>query len=274
MALSLSQLGLGLSRRGNATPAAPYSPAALFASSEPGFWAPVTAARLWQDTARTTPVTTAGQLVLSWELTTASGVVYAEQPTSTQAPSYQLDGSIPYLDFDGVDNWLSVALNLSSTNAATVIAGVQKDTDASLGIILEHTPNSNTNAGSFYMISAEDSTTLRYTALGRGSASIALTQRSAVTGTGAAVDKAVLSGLYDIAGSSNQIRRNKTAFTAGTGSQGTGNYANSTLYIGRRGGTGLPFNGRIYGLIVRGAATSGASLTDAEDWMNSFVGAY
>lgn len=267
-------LGLGLSRRSGGSAPAAYSPASLFAASEVGFWAPVTTARLWQDTARTVAVTTPGDLVASWELTTASGPIYMEQPTSTQAPSYQLDGSIPYLDFDGVDNSMSVALNLSTTNEATVIVGVQKDTDASLGIIAEHTANSNTNAGSLYVIAAEDATTLRYTVLGRGSAAIALAQRSAVTGVGAATDKAVISGLYSIATSTNQIRRNKTGYTAATGSQGTGNYANSTFYIGRRGGSSLPFNGRIYGLIVRGAATSGVNLTDAEDWMNSLVGAY
>ncbi len=272
--LSIGQIGLGLGRRSAGSSAPSYSPSVLFSASEAGFWAPVATSRMWQDTGRTSPVTTVGQSVASWELTTASGVVYATQSTAGQQPTYQLDGSLPYLSFDGTDDSLSVALDLSATNAATVIAGVRKDTDASLGVILEHTANINTNTGSFYLIAAEDATTLRYTVLGRGTAGVAVNQRSALTGTGAAVDKAVIAGLYSIATPSNQIRRNKTAFTAAVGGQGVGNYANSTLFIGRRGGASLPFSGRIYGLIVRGAATTGTSLTDAEDWVNGLTAAY
>lgn len=271
--LSIGQIGLGLGRRSAGSSAPSYSPSVLFAASEAGFWAPVATSRMWQDTGRTSPVTTVGQSVASWELTTASGVVYATQSTAGQQPTYQLDGSLPYLSFDGTDDWLSVALDLSAIDEVTVIAGVQKNTDATTGIVVEHTANANANIGSFFMVTAANSTTQRYAVFGRGNAAPTAAQQSNAT-SGTAIEKAVLAGLYSIDPPSNQIRRNKTAFTAAVTSQGTGNYANSTLYIGRRGGTTLPLDGRIYGLIVRGAPTTGASLTDAEDWMNGLTAAY
>jgi hypothetical protein len=36
--------------------------------------------------------------------------------------------------------------------------------------------------------------------------------------------------------------------------QGTGNYGNYPLYLFRRGGTTLPFNGNLYALIVAGGS--------------------
>ncbi len=44
-------------------------------------------------------------------------------------------------------------------------------------------------------------------------------------------------------------------------------YGNHPLYIGRRAGASLPFNGRLYGLIVRGAATDDNHLTHAEKYL-------
>jgi hypothetical protein len=38
--------------------------------------------------------------------------------------------------------------------------------------------------------------------------------------------------------------------------QGTGNYGNYPLYIGRRAGTSLPFNGHLYSLIGIGRLTT------------------
>ena len=47
-------------------------------------------------------------------------------------------------------------------------------------------------------------------------------------------------------------------------SQGTGNYGNYPLYIGRRGGTQLPFNGHIYGLIGVGKLATDNETVDIE----------
>jgi hypothetical protein len=63
-----------------------------------------------------------------------------------------------------------------------------------------------------------------------------------------------------------------TLAVASAGPAGTGNFGNYPLYIGRRGGTTLPFNGHIYGLIVRGAATTDAKITQTEKWLAKKTG--
>jgi hypothetical protein len=50
-------------------------------------------------------------------------------------------------------------------------------------------------------------------------------------------------------------------------SQGTGNYGNYPLYLFRRGGTSLPFNGRLYQLIVAG----GTNLTFNQEDNNAYL---
>jgi len=57
--------------------------------------------------------------------------------------------------------------------------------------------------------------------------------------------------------------------------QGTGNFLAYPIYIGRRGGTALPFNGRVYGMIVRfGANLTTDQITQTETWINGKTGAY
>jgi hypothetical protein len=59
----------------------------------------------------------------------------------------------------------------------------------------------------------------------------------------------------DIAGDLTQLRERGRTATSPT-DLGTGNMGNYPLYIGRRNGTALPFNGSIYGLIGVGRLTS------------------
>jgi len=49
--------------------------------------------------------------------------------------------------------------------------------------------------------------------------------------------------------------------------QGTGNYGNHILYIGRRAGASLAFVGRDYGIVVVGKAASAAEINITEAWL-------
>ena len=62
--------------------------------------------------------------------------------------------------------------------------------------------------------------------------------------------------------------------TNGSGSSGTGNFGAYSLFIGRRNNASLPFNGRIYEFIFRGAASSVTEIADTELWVNARTGAY
>lgn len=59
-----------------------------------------------------------------------------------------------------------------------------------------------------------------------------------------------------------------------TGATMSGNMPNAPLYIGRRGGTQFPFNGQLFGLVIRGALSSTGEIQGSESYMNLHTGAY
>lgn len=191
------------------------------------------------------------------------------------ATDYDTAGFPTYLRFDGVDDSLSTgSINFTSTDKVTVFAGVRKLSDAALGAVVELSADTNSNTGSFYVLTGPNLTSAdRYSSISRGSAP-AVASQVAVVGIGAAPDTAVLSSTHDIPGDLSVLRRNGAAGTSGTSDQGTGNFGNYPLFIGRRGGTSLPFNGRLYSLIVRGAASNAAQIASTEAWVNQRTKAF
>jgi hypothetical protein len=60
-----------------------------------------------------------------------------------------------------------------------------------------------------------------------------------------------------------------------SGESGTGNFGNAyPLFIGARNLTSFPFGGRIYSLIIRGAASSASEIAATEAWVNARTQAY
>jgi hypothetical protein len=84
----------------------------------------------------------------------------------------------------------------------------------------------------------------------------------------------VLGFIGDIAGDISALRVNGSEVGRSTTDQGTGNYGNYPLYLFRRAGTSLPFNGRFYGLVVRGAATDTGTLQQTEQYLNGKTRAF
>ena len=156
----------------------------------------------------------------------------------------------------------------------TVCAGVTKLSDAAGGILVELSTNFNSNTGSFFVAAPSD-VLIPYAFIGRGAGLANSNQTSAFgSNTFRAPDTCVLTATGDISGDSNILRRNSTAAAAGTFDQGSGNYGNYPLYIGRRANTSIPLNGNLYGLIVCGKMLSASELSSTESWMNSRTGAY
>lgn len=180
---------------------------------------------------------------------------------------YDTVGFPYYLSFDGVDDYLSTgSIDFTATDKMTVFAGVRKLSDASPGILIElGSIASYLQAGSF-AVTAPESTTLRYAFYSRGSTQLL---KNAATSNNAYLSPVTntLVGRSDIAADLMILNLNGTQAASIAGDQGTGNYGNHPLYIGRRGGTQLPFNGHLYGLIVRGAATDDLHLTHAEKYL-------
>ncbi|MEN9924071.1 MAG: hypothetical protein RL268_197 [Pseudomonadota bacterium] len=194
-------------------------------------------------------------------------------------PLLQQDaGGRYYILFDGTDDFLvTSAIDFTGTNKMSVFAGVRKLNDTDRGMIAELDASAAT-AGKFGLSGPDFAGQASYGVILNGATGSTYYQHQTFT----APVSNVISANLDISGASRsaniQTRINGAANTSGGGGSGTGlgggNFGNHALYIGRRGGTTLPFNGRLYGLIVRGAASTATEIAQAESWMNSKTGAY
>lgn len=199
----------------------------------------------------------------------ASLPVYQRVVTGATA-DYDTTGFPYFLRFDGSNDSLSTgSIDFSGTSKVSVFAGLRKQSDAAQGMVVELTADASANNGGFYL-SAPESIAANYNFSSRGTTKIDNT----IT-TYTAPLTSLVTGLGDISAPSNIIRVNGAQVgSAVTTSQGTGNYANAAMHIGRRGGSTLPFSGRLYSLIVRGAASSATHIAAAEAWVNGKVLAY
>jgi hypothetical protein len=190
---------------------------------------------------------------------------HAYQTTSASRPTLQTTGGLWYLSFDGSDDSLITnAVDFSATDEMTVIAGVRKIVDnAAYTVICELSAATGLNLGSFVL--APNVNTYEFFSYGNVLAS------ASASGFTAPVSN-VVSAAADISADSIIVRANATQVAQSSNNQGTGNYGNHILYIGRRGGSSLPFNGHIYQLIVRGKTTPTGKLLEAERFVGRKTG--
>jgi hypothetical protein len=242
----------------------------LFANSEVGLWYdPSDFSTLYQDSAGTTPVTAVGDPV-GKILDKSGNGNHATQATDASRPILRNDGTNYYLEFDGVDNSLATAaIDFTATDEMSMFFGGYKIADSSAGIVAELSVSMTANAGTFGLIIRNTATQL-WASSSRGSAA-ALSEMAGYS-TVAAPDLAVITGLHDISGDLSTFRRNGVAGTSGIADKGTGNFGNYALYISRRGGTTLPFNGRIYSLTVLGRTATALEIAAAESYVAGKTG--
>jgi hypothetical protein len=171
---------------------------------------------------------------------------------------------------DGFDDssYTASSLDLSGTDKVTVWAGVYKNSDAAFGVLAELTANAGSNNGGLAVIAPGNSPT-RYQWVSRGTAAA-----SAVTSSASfsAPHSAVFSGVGDIAADVCALRINGAQVATDSTDQGTGNYANAVLYMGRRNNTSNPLNGKVYCIIIRGGVTDAATLALTERYVGSRMG--
>lgn len=195
------------------------------------------------------------------------GVQAEPMPTATRyqrvttATDYDSVGFPHYLKFDGVDDFMVTnSIDFTATDKMTVWAGVTKLNDAAVGALLELSANSTTSAGSFGV----------FAPITGGGADFQFRSGGSAPGKACTMDSyaapvtAVLTGIGDIAGDNALLRVNGVSGIANAADQGTGNYGNYPLYLGRRAGTSLPFPGYLHQLIIRGAASTAAQIASGE----------
>ncbi len=214
----------------------------------------------------TNSVTAADVLIWGAQFETGTTATAYQRVTDQWNVTQAGVASVSYLAFDGTDDFMLTGTITPGIDKAQVFAGVRKLAEA-FGVIAETSTISSVTNGSLSIYT--DATTF-LSASSRGTAAQFVFKNGY-----AAPITAVMATLSDIAGDNATLRINGSQVAQNTGDQGTGNYLAYPLYIGRRGGTINPFNGRIYSLIVRfGANLAAGTITQAETWVNGKTGAY
>jgi len=196
---------------------------------------------------------------------------HAIQATAASRPAYQVDGTgRGYLSFDGVDDSIQTNNVSPEIDRAQLFTGIRKNSDATIAVVCELGSNSSAVDGSFALFAPVNPGVAQYVMRSRGT----LTGQRQQSGFPAGVNH-VLYGFSDIAAPDLGFRVNRGNIFRTDQTQGTGNYLTHAIFIGRRAGASLPFNGRIYGLLLRfGPNLNDAQITAAETWMNQKTGAY
>ena len=179
----------------------------------------------------------------TWSATTTGSAVFwgAQLETGSSATAFQNIG----------------------TDKMLVVAGVTKNSDAATGIVAELSANAASNAGTF-VSSAPNGAAANYGLYSRGSVAPA---SAANASSFAAPITNVYTGIGDIGGDLARVRVNGALSATDTSDQGTGNYGNYPLFIGRRNNASLPLNGNIYSLVIAGAAYSAGQISSTESWV-------
>ena len=170
---------------------------------------------------------------------------------------------------DGIDDGMvTPSIDFSGTDKMTVWAGLQK-LGNSQGILAELSPT-NSSPGMFNLQSPGPGS-VSYRFASGGSFPIA----GIADASGYASPSVnTLTGIAEISTDKAILQVNNVQVSSGSSDQGTGNYGNYPIYLFRRGGSTLPFNGIFTGLIVRGAQSSAAQISNGNTYINSTLGAY
>jgi hypothetical protein len=146
------------------------------------------------------------------------------------------------------------------TDKMTVMAGVRKNSDAAVGMIVELTASLGGNNGSFAVFTPNTPAATTYSFGSRGSTAVIADSSSGF----AAPLTSVATLQANIASDSVLGRLNSAQVATSSSDQGSGNYSNAIVYIGARGGSSFRLNGIIYTLIIRGATTPTGTIADFE----------
>jgi len=199
------------------------------------------------------------------------GVGLPEYQRVVDANTYDTVGFPPYLKFDGVDDFLQTAsVDFSGTDKALVAAAARKLSDAAIGCLVEL--SSWAGVSGALSIQAPRTASNNLSAALRDATNVA---QYSIAGV-ASPSSFVLRAMFNISatGITNQIGVTANGATPSLSVSSAGPVvasalANAPIYIGRRAGTSQPFNGRLYGLLIRGAATPDATIATVERYLNS-----
>ena len=194
---------------------------------------------------------------------------HASQTTSASRPTLQQDSNgLYYLSFDGTDDGMATpSIDFTGTDKMSVFAGVYFSDatgfDGVLELVGSATPGSLWVYGNASSIEAKT----------RGSGGVSSGWFVALSGA----SQSVYSVSFNLAGAAFSycvaLRKNGTTVTnVGRDTAGGGNYGTGPITVGLA--TGVRLTGRIYQLIIRGAASNVDQIAAGEAWCNSKTRAF
>ena len=265
-------ISIAAGQQAAAVPPAPVFLDTFWDGGKLGAWYdPSDLSTMWQDTAATTPVTTAGQLVARIDDKSPNGY-HMTQATSSKRPTYQTDGTLHWLDFDGISDGMGSAI-MAGTQGDTVdvFAAVRKVTSATTGVFLEYGPDTAANFGSFALFHSAGN---GYDFGNKGSGPAVFTNVS--SGYTPPVTSQI-TGRGEVSTSSplTQLRINGSIAASLTLATGGTFYGDRNLYMGARANSSLYADCLIYGAVVRfnqGDTTSLEDIGEVEAYLAAKAG--
>lgn len=230
----------------------PFTPARMFSGGEQGAWYdPSDLSTLWQDTAGTVAVTTAGQSVARMDDKSGRGR-NATQATLAKRPTYQVDANgKPYLYFDGTDDSMvigSLATVAVGDMVTALLASNGTTTDPQFMVL------SNGGTASPWLSVAQDAGTAAPHS-GVGTPTHKVNRTAIITDTRDGLENDLRSLTAP-----KILTVNNADFTGLTGAELSG-YPTS----------GWPMMGRIYGVVIH-EGLSAQQLADTESWLAAKAG--
>ena len=212
----------------------------------------------FSDSAMTTPAVVGGPIGAVRDK--SGNNWHRRQTDNAKRPTLRQSGSLYYIDYNGTTNFLVTdSIDLTGTDALTLCWGVTKSSDAATGIVVEVGTNISSATGIALYAPTSAGTTL-----GFGSRGTATTLANYNNASVAAPITRVLTGVAKISTDTCILRSNGVQIATAVSDQGTGNYANSAVYFGARGGASNSFSGDDYGGALYAIKAAGANLTAIE----------
>ena len=229
-----------------------WTPAELFANDELGVWYEVLPEHLFQDEAGTVPVTGDNQPVRRMQDISGNGN-HAIAPSDAARPLYRTDGTLHWLQPDGVDDTLVTPTLQWGVNSAMMSFALRKLSDSSSGIVMSF-GNIGGNSGAFDLFAPGDggARRFRYRLSPHGSAGTTATAQTSASAWNAPIsvvassqmklgdDPLITLRLNGTLIDSESISQSRTAFTA----------SSLGLLGSREGGSAIPYSGRFYGGVI------------------------
>lgn len=199
-------------------------------------------ATMWQDLARTLPVTGLAQPVRIQNDLSGFGNHRLQPTTDADRPLWNANAQGRRgLNFNGANSWLRTETFTPGSDKCQMFGVWQKVNDTT-GMVVELSANANSNNGSLWLVSGSESGGNGWHSFARGSVGPTVEQTARAVPF-AGTDTAVLAITHDIAGDLSTIQRNGVNGASSVADKGAGSFGTHQMFFGRRGGTNIAFNG-------------------------------